>query len=140
MEQAKKSPLIIVDASGFIYRGYYTQPTLTSYNDQPIGAVHGFTNMLIKLLNNFSPKKIIIVFDGGGKNFRHELYHLYKSNRPPLPEALITQFPIVREATQAFNLKMLEQKNIEADDIIATLVHKFRNENNSIIVVSVDKD
>ena len=60
-----------------------------------------------------------MIFDAGEKTFRNELYNDYKAHRPPPPEDLIPQFPLVREATRAFGVPCVELAGYEADDLIA---------------------
>ncbi len=136
----QNSSFIIVDGYGFIFRAFHVQPALTSSNGQAVGAVYGFTSMLLKILSDFKPKHAVIVFDAGGKNFRHELDANYKANRPALSQDLIDQFPLVRQAATSLNFTILEKKGFEADDLIATLAVKAAKSNNNAIIISADKD
>src|SRR6187549_3052328 len=99
--------LFLVDGSGYIFRAYHALPPLTRKSDGlPVGAVSGYCNMLWKLLEDMKgpeqPTHLAVIFDAGEKTFRNELYKEYKANRPPPPEDLIPQFPLVRDATRAF--------------------------------------
>jgi len=121
----RREPLLLVDASAYIFRAYYSMPPLHRSDGTPTGAVLGFCNMinrlvLNKLINGETPR-LVLVFDAKGKNFRHELYEEYKANRPPCPVDLIPQFELVREAAKAFGIPQLEAAGYEADDVIATL-------------------
>jgi DNA polymerase-1 len=136
----KNNNLLIIDAYGFVFRAFYIQPRLTNPEGVPINAVYGFTSMLIKLLNDFESRNIVIVFDGGGKNFRHALYPDYKAHRPPIPEDLRVQLPLVRKVAESLNISMLECYGVEADDIIATVAHKANLEGKLATIVSPDKD
>jgi DNA polymerase-1 len=135
-----KERLIIIDGYGFVFRAYHSMPTLTNPKGVPIGAVFGFTSMLMKLLADMKPTYAVVIFDYGRKNFRHDLYPAYKANRPPAPEDLKPQFPLVREAARALNLPILEQDNYEADDIIATLAKRAEHNHLLVNIVSSDKD
>ncbi|RMH32229.1 MAG: DNA polymerase I [Nitrospirae bacterium] len=132
--------LYLVDASGFIFRAFHAIPFLTRSDGTPVNAVYGFTNMMIKLLTDMQAEYIGVLFDADRTTFRNELSAQYKANRPELPEELVPQFPLVREATQAFNLDCLEVQGYEADDLIATYTQQALEKGASVIIVSSDKD
>ncbi len=132
--------IALIDGYGFVFRAFHSLPPLTRADKTPVGAVYGFTNMLIKLLASLNVSHLGVVFDAGSKTFRNEIYPDYKANRPPCPEELIPQFPIVREAAKALNLCVLEQVGVEADDIIATLAKRYSKNDYQVLIVSSDKD
>ena len=136
--------LYLVDGSGYIFRAFHALPPLTRKSDGlPVGAVAGFCNMLWKLLCEMKadkPTHLAVVFDASEKTFRSELYPLYKAQRPPPPEDLIPQFPLVREATRAFGVPALEAQGFEADDLIATYARKVAEAGGEVVIVSSDKD
>ena len=121
----KGDHVFLIDGSGYIFRAYHALPPLTRPSDGlPIGAVHGFCNMLWKLLRDtndeFEPTHFAVIFDYSGKSFRNDIYPQYKAHRPPAPEDLVPQFSIIRDATRAFNVACIEKEGFEADDLIAT--------------------
>jgi DNA polymerase-1 len=138
--------LYLVDGSGFIFRAYHALPPLTRKSDGlPVGAVSGFCNMLWKLLVDMksapdAPTHLAVVFDHSEKTFRNALYDRYKAHRPPPPEDLVPQFPLVRDATRAFGVPCLELPGYEADDIIATYACTVRDMGGEVVIVSSDKD
>jgi len=138
--------LYLVDGSGYIFRAYHALPPLTRKSDGlPIGAVAGFCNMLWKLMVDMkaaadAPTHLAVIFDNSEKTFRNDLYPLYKAHRPPAPEDLIPQFPLVREATRAFGLPSLELVGYEADDLIAAYACAVRDAGGEVVIVSSDKD
>lgn len=135
----KEKTFTIIDGYGFLFRAYYVLPHLTTTTGIPIGGVYGFLNMILKYIAYSD--YLIVAFDAGKKNFRHNLYSEYKANRVSPPEDLMPQFTILREAVEAFNLSYEEVEGYEADDIIATLVAKYSNyQNLKVVVVSSDKD
>ncbi|HEY5675730.1 MAG TPA: DNA polymerase I [Myxococcales bacterium] len=138
--------LYLVDGSGYIFRAYHALPPLTRKRDGlPVGAVAGFCNMLWKLLVDMraqadAPTHLAVVFDHSERTFRNKLYAEYKAHRPPPPEDLVPQFPLVREATQAFGVPCLELPGYEADDLIAAYACKVRDIGGEVVIVSSDKD
>ena len=135
-----KEKIALIDGYGFVFRAYHALPPLTRSDGTPVGAVYGFTNMLIKLLANLEVSHIAAVFDSGSKTFRNEIFSDYKANRPPCPEDLKPQFAIVREAAEALNLPILERVGFEADDLIATVAKQASREGFEVLIVSSDKD
>ncbi|MCP5369850.1 MAG: DNA polymerase I [Rickettsiaceae bacterium] len=136
----QKDPLLIIDGYGFIFRAYHVQPPLTSPKGDPVGAIYGFTSMLLKVLMDFNPKYAVIVLDHEGTNFRHDLYNNYKANRPPISDDLKHQLKMIQEAAKALNFACLSKQGYEADDIIATIARKFETQNHPAIIISGDKD
>lgn len=137
--------LWMIDASAYIFRAYHALPPLTRKSDGlPVGAVQGYCNMLWKLLKDMKgadgPTHLVAIFDHSEKTFRNTLYDQYKAHRPPPPEDLIPQFPLVREATAAFGVHCVELPGYEADDLIATYACKAREAGGEAVIVSSDKD
>jgi DNA polymerase I len=140
----KGDHLYLVDGSGYLFRAYHALPPLTRKADGlPTGAVAGYCNMLWKLLEDMKadrPTHLAVIFDAGERTFRNELYKEYKAHRPPPPDDLIPQFPLVREATRAFGVSCIEMAGFEADDLIATYARMAREVGARCTIVSSDKD
>lgn len=132
--------LYLIDGSGFIFRAFHALPSLTREDGTPVGAVLGFCNMILRLLDNNDIDYLAVVFDSKRRNFRHDIYPEYKANRAEPPEDLIPQFSLIRDACSAFNLPQLEQEGYEADDLIATLARQAKEQNADVTIVSSDKD
>ena len=145
-QDGPKVRLYLVDGSGYIFRAYHALPPLTRKSDGlPVGAVAGFCNMLWKFLVDMksqpdAPTHLAVIFDHSEKTFRNDLYSEYKAHRPPAPEDLVPQFPLVREATKAFGIPCLELPGYEADDLIAAYATHARNAGGEVVIVSSDKD
>ena len=141
---SKKSPLYLIDASGFIFRAYFalarSQGHLTNPDGVPVGAVLGYTNMLVKLIQEQKPEYLGVVFDTARQTFRSDIYADYKAQRDAPPEDLVPQFPLIREATKAFGFDPLELQGYEADDIIATYTRQAVENGQDVVIVSSDKD
>jgi len=140
MEADKRPVLYLVDGSSYIHRAFHAIRHLSTRDGTPTNAVYGVTQMLLKLIKDRAPSHLAVVFDAGGKNFRHRMYPAYKANRPPAPEELKVQFPLVREAVEAFDLPLVEVEGVEADDVIATLARQAEREGFEVVIVSGDKD
>lgn len=137
--------LFLIDASGYIFRAYYALAysgggNMTNPEGTPVSAVYGFTNMLMKLFKNYNNARIVAIFDAGRYNFRNEIFAEYKANRDDTPEDLIPQFPIVREAAEAFGLPAIEMEGFEADDLIATYAKQAAANGTKVKIISSDKD
>ncbi len=145
MAFGKGCHLHLIDGSAFIFRAYHALPPLTRRSDGlPVGAVAGFCNMLFKYVEDArgddAPTHAAVIFDYAGKTFRNDIFEAYKANRPPTPEELLPQLPLVREATRAFNIPGIEKEGYEADDIIATLSCQARRAGGRVTIISSDKD
>jgi DNA polymerase I len=141
---SEQNHLYLVDGSGYIFRAYHRLPPLTNIHDQPVGAVYGYTTMLWKLADALhkadGPTHMAVILDASGKSFRNDIYPEYKAHRPPAPEDLVPQFPMIRDATRAFSLPCIEEKGLEADDIIASYAVAAVRAGWKVTVVSSDKD
>jgi DNA polymerase I len=141
----KGSHVYLVDGSGYIFRAFHALPPLTRPSDGlPVGAVHGFCAMLWKLLRESkaseAPTHVAVIFDAGRETFRNKIYDKYKAQRPPPPEELIPQFPLIRDAVKAFNVACIEQEGFEADDLIATYARDVVKAGGDVTIISSDKD
>jgi DNA polymerase-1 len=136
--------LYLVDGSGYIFRAYHRLPPLTNKHGEPVGAVYGYTTMLWKLADEVhaadGPTHMAVILDKSSKTFRNDLYDQYKAHRPPPPEDLVPQFPMIRDATRAFSLPCIETEGLEADDIIACYSRAALAQGWAVTIVSSDKD
>ncbi len=132
--------LCLVDGSSFLFRAFHAVPLLTRADGTPVNAVLGFTNMLLKLLDDLQATHLAVIFDSARKSFRNDISPDYKAHRPDPPDELIPQFPLVRDATRAFKVACLEQPGFEADDLIATYARRAQTEGITVTIVSSDKD
>ena len=135
-----KDNFIIVDGSSYLYRAYYALPNLKTSSGLHSGAIHGFANMLNRIISEYDPKYLLMVFDAKGKNFRHSIYDLYKANRSQMPSELSEQTGPIIDLVKAYGIKVLQEEGVEADDVIASAVKQINIKNTQIIVSSGDKD
>lgn len=130
---------LVIDGSSLIHRAFFALPPLMNRQGLHTGAVYGFCNMLVRLLEDVQPKYVAVAFDKSRKTFRTELYADYKGQRKPTPSELSEQFPLATKVLQALNIAVLEMDNYEADDIIGTFaVHAPQDV--EVIIVTGDRD
>lgn len=134
------APLVLVDGSSWLYRAFHALPPLTNSKGQATGAVYGVANMVRRLLRDYAPEHIAIVFDAKGKTFRDEWYPAYKANRPPMPQDLAQQIPILHDLLRAMGLPLLIIDGVEADDVIGTLARAACARGQRVIISTGDKD
>jgi DNA polymerase-1 len=137
---SKQTPLVLVDGSSYLYRAFFGLPPLTSPTGEPTGALYGVTNMLKKLMSEYAPEHVAVVFDASGKTFRDELFEEYKANRPPMPDDLRAQVEPLYELVQALGFPVLKVSGVEADDVIGTLAKRGVAAGMTVLVSTGDKD
>ena len=135
----KDNYLILLDGTAYLYRAFHALPPLTNKKGENTGAIHGFLKALNKILEDFSPEHIGIVFDAKGKNFRHKIYSEYKANRSKMPDELSEQIPKLYEILDLLGFPPIIVEGVEADDVIGTLSNKYKK-NKNIKIFSGDKD
>ena len=130
----------LVDGSGYIFRAFHALPPMNRADGTPTNAVYGFTNMLLRLMEDTKAEIIAVIFDAGRRSFRSEIYADYKAHRPPPPPELLPQFALIREATRACNVPAIELEGYEADDLIAAYAKAAAARGDIVTIVSSDKD
>ncbi|MBR0328075.1 MAG: DNA polymerase I, partial [Selenomonadaceae bacterium] len=135
-----KQKFFILDGSSLLYRAYYALPLLESGAGVYTNAIVGFSNMLVKLLNDWRPDYLAIAFDKGKHTFRTDMFAEYKGTRKPMPEELRSQVPMLHELAEAWGVPLLELEGYEADDIIGTLANKAVAQGMKAYVVTGDRD
>lgn len=136
----KKSPLILVDGSSYLFRAYHALPPLTNSKGNPTGAIYGVLNMLKKLLRDYEPEHIAVVFDPKGKTFRHKMFPAYKANREAMPDELRDQIKPLFDAINALGLPLVIEEGVEADDVIGTLAKRMTKQGKDVLISTGDKD
>ncbi|MDP3283990.1 MAG: 5'-3' exonuclease H3TH domain-containing protein, partial [Desulfobacterales bacterium] len=132
--------LFLIDGSAYIHRAYHAIRSLSNSKGLPTNAIFGFARILIKLMDDWAPKYVVMVFDSKGPTFRHELFKEYKATRPPMPEDLQVQIPYIKDITRAFNLTVIEMPGYEADDLIGTIARRAEESGFFVVMVTGDKD
>lgn len=132
--------LILVDGSSYLHRAFHALPPLTNSQGEPTGAIYGVINMLRKLIADYKPSYIAVVFDAKGKTFRNDLYPEYKANRPPMQDELRVQVQPLLDIIKAMGLPLLIVDGVEADDVIGTLAKRALQHNLKVVISTGDKD
>lgn len=134
--------LYLVDGSSYLFRAFFSPGLnrLRSQDGHPTGVMYGVTNMLKRMLDEYEPEHMVVVFDAKGKTFRHDMYAEYKANRPPMPDDLRVQLQPTKDLIKALGIPMLEVPHVEADDVIGTLVKKAEALGIETLVSTSDKD
>ena len=134
------TPIILVDGSSYLYRAFHALPPLTTSSGQPTGAVRGVASMLRKLIKDYAPEYMAVVFDAKGKTFRDELFDSYKANRPSMPDDLRAQVTPLYDLIRAMGLPLIVQEGVEADDVIGTFARQFAEQKKAVLISTGDKD
>lgn len=134
------APVVIVDGSSYLFRAYHALPPLTNSSGKPTGAIQGVMNMLQKIIDEYKPTLMCVVFDTKGPNFRHELFPEYKANRDAPPEDLIAQIEPLHTLIRTMGIALVALPGIEADDVIGALAQQAAAQQHQVIISSGDKD
>jgi DNA polymerase-1 len=132
--------LVVIDAYSLLFRAFHAMPALSTASGIPTNALYGFVSMLFTLFEKEKPDAVLVALDAPGKTFRHHEYQEYKAQRPEAPDALRQQLSIARELIDAFHLPALEVTGYEADDLIATVATRAKEEGYDVVIVSGDLD
>ena len=137
---AQKKQIVLVDGSSYLFRAYYALPALSNSKGQPTGAIYGVINMLRRLLTDHTPDGIAVVFDPKGGSFRNTLYPAYKANRTIMPDDLQQQIQPLFRTIRALGFPLIIKEGVEADDVIATLALKAKQQGMRVLISTGDKD
>ncbi len=132
-------PLFLMDGTAFIYRGFYANRNLTRSDGFPTNALYMITRLLLRILREQKPKEFVFFMDGRGKNFRHDIFPLYKANRDATPEELVQQFEPIKRMVHSLGITLHVSEGCEADDCIASLAKRY-GADRPVVIVGADKD
>lgn len=131
--------LIVVDGSGYLFRAYYGLPELTNARWEKVHAIYGFLRMLFKVFHE-KPDYFVLAWDAPHKTLRHEQFEAYKWQRPELPDDFKVQIRATKDIIHELEINYQEIPGYEADDIIATLAKRWREEWLHVSIMTSDKD
>ena len=132
--------IYVVDLSSYVLRAYHAVAPLMSPSGEPTGAVHGMVNMLELMLREQKPQLLAVALDAGRETFRKQIYSEYKANRPPAPDDLRSQLQRCEEIVNGYHAAIYKQDGVEADDLIATIVKRARQQQLKVVILAADKD
>jgi DNA polymerase-1 len=137
-----KPPVYLIDSSIYVFRAWFVLPeSITDHEGNPVNAVYGFSDFVLKLLSETRAKFIGFAFDESlESSYRNEIYPDYKANRESAPEELKRQFQYCRALLRASGLAEFGSNRFEADDLIGTLARRYREAGHDINIVTGDKD
>jgi DNA polymerase-1 len=140
-ETSRQQPIFVLDGMSLVFRAFFALPPELATSDGLVtNAVHGFASMLLSLIRDHSPGALAVAFDLPGGTFRDELVDDYKGGRDETPDDLLPQFDLVRELVEVLNIPLIEVEGFEADDVLATLATRARDEKRDVVVVTGDRD
>ncbi|HKO89870.1 MAG TPA: 5'-3' exonuclease H3TH domain-containing protein, partial [Polyangiaceae bacterium] len=139
-EPGARDVLYVIDVSGYVFRAYHAIAPLTSPSGEPTQAVLGTVNMLERLIKDCNPALLAVAMDSGQQTFRKELYSEYKAHRPEAPPDLRQQMRRVEQLLRAQRVPIYVEPGVEADDLIASMVVRARQDGLRVVIVSADKD
>ncbi len=134
---------VIIDGNAIVHRSYHALPkTLHAPSGQMTNAVHGFTSILLGILEKEKPEYLAVAFDMKGPTFRHEAFGEYKATRKKTEDDLVSQFPVVRSVLEALNVPIFEKAGLEADDYLGIVAQKLEDGPDDVrtVIVTGDQD
>ena len=140
MPKKSKSPFVLVDGSSYLFRAYHAMPDMSNSKREPTGTIYGVINMMRRLLKDYDPEYLAVVFDAKGKTFRNDMYKEYKANRPPMPDDLRDQIEPIHNIIKAMGLPLICVPGVEADDVIGTLSEQATALGIDTLISTGDKD
>ena len=134
--------LYLVDGSAYLYRAHFVPALqrLKNHKGEPTGMIYGVINMINRMIKEYQPEYMAVVFDAPGKTFRHDMYDQYKATRPPMPDDLRNQIQPTKDIIKALGVPLLEIKGVEADDVMGTLGVMASQAGFKTVISSGDKD
>ena len=133
-------PVVLVDGSAYLYRAFHAMPPLTNAKGQPTGAIYGVVNMLRRLVADYRPDIMVVIFDASGKTFRDDIYKDYKANRASMPDDMRSQIKPLYSVVEKMGLPLVIIEGVEADDVIGTLSVRATAAGLKTVISTGDKD
>jgi DNA polymerase-1 len=140
LEQLGENTLFLIDGSGFLYRAYFGMRPLHTSQGVPVQAVYSFCRMIKKIVQEFDPKNLVLVWDSKWPTERHQIFQEYKIHRQEPPSDMQVQRALIKEFATLIKVPQLEQPGIEADDLIYSLALDAKAAQMPVLIITSDKD
>ena len=135
--------LYLIDGHALAYRAFFaliaSGSRFQTRSGEPTAGIYGFTNVLLRILEQEKPKYLAVAFDTG-KTFRNETYPEYKATRAKMPDDLVPQIVRIRQVVDAFNIPRLEMEGFEADDVLGTIARQAVAKGLGVKIITGDRD
>jgi len=136
--------LVLIDGNALLHRAYHAYPPLTTPKGELVGAVYGFSSLMLSVLEKLSPSHVVVAWDVKGPTFRKKSFEQYKAQRGPMEEDLVSQIDRTKEVVEKLNIPQYGIEGYEADDIIGTLSRTAIDEPDEVdvqvVIVTGDRD
>lgn len=137
----KRERLVLLDAHAIIHRAYHALPDFSTASGEPTGALYGLVAMLVSIIEELKPDYIAAAFDLPGPTHRHAAYEAYKGTRKKTEDSLALQLNRAKDVFNAWGIPIYSEPGFEADDILGTVVEKYRDSDDiEIVIASGDMD
>jgi DNA polymerase I len=133
--------LLLIDGNSLLHRAYHAYPILTTSGGETVGAVYGFTTILLSTIERLKPTHVLVAWDVGKKTFRHEVYEEYKAGRKEMDVELFNQIDRTKQVVEKLNIPQIGIEGYEGDDIIGTVSRLAGDDRDGkVIIVTGDRD
>lgn len=137
---AQNETIVLIDSNSILNRAFYAMPPFTDKEGNNVGAVYGFINMYIKLMQDYKPVRVAAAFDLPQLTFRHKMYDGYKAQRKKMPEELAVQIQPLKDLLKTLRVQIVEKAGFEADDVIGTLARSSAEKGYRVLILTGDRD
>jgi len=140
MPRLQPDSTILIDGNAYLYRFFHGSEPRFTKSGEPTNVIYSYMVFLRTCLFRYKPRRLIVVFDAPGKNFRHDLFPDYKAHRHPMPDDLRLQIDPIKQAIHLLGIPLVEVPGVEADDSLATLAVSYAKKGDLSYIFSLDKD
>jgi 5'-3' exonuclease len=134
-------PLLAVDAPSMLFRAFYALPdSIKGKDGQPVNALLGTANLVLREVEEHSPRAVVLCFGPDAADYRVELFDGYHAERPEVPDTLAPQFGDARAFFEGFGWVVAESDTLEADDLLGSYARSEADAGGRALVMTGDRD